>query len=251
MYLPHIHMFPDSPCTWRRFDMGLIDTHRPSPHSSCPCILAGSNTCGNYLHLHTAQHFYTHSPSPHLREFEKEEAYGEDCEPAVYYQHLFRFHSLVHVILCLTLLENSILMFCFFNRQQVIMKWFLTLFCSIVLAGHARDVTVKSLPSILTVAGPGGCCLRTRASVLTVHLATQVCKGLQANEEKRKTSIANATTDVKGIEGKAPHPITFCNETFLIGYCTSNLQMQPIEVYKQGCSQKKALPAHQPPCINV
>lgn len=43
-----------------------------------------------------------------------------------------------------------------------------------VLAGHAGDITVKSHEPHLTVTGPGGCCLRAGAAVVTAHLAAQV-----------------------------------------------------------------------------
>lgn len=56
----------------------------------------------------------------------------------------------------------------------------LTIPGSKVLAGHVGNVTIQSCPSHLTVAGPGGRCLRARATIVTAHLAAQVHKVLHA-----------------------------------------------------------------------
>lgn len=44
--------------------MDLTCIHRPSLHSSCPCIQAGTDTGENFPHSRTVQHSYICSPLP-------------------------------------------------------------------------------------------------------------------------------------------------------------------------------------------
>lgn len=154
MYLQHTHMCPDSLYMWLHCYMDLTCTHQPSPHSSCLCILAGTDTGVSCPHLYTAQHSYTLSPPLHL-------------------QWLVRGSLSTNV-------RWTFFGDVFRNVQNV------TFWGSIGLAGHTGNIAVKSCPIQRTVTGPGCCCLRADTPIMAAHLAAKVYNGLRVGKGKRK-----------------------------------------------------------------